>query len=64
MSIILGTVDGKVAKHWDLLGAIAVKWTGPEMIAGSDQVAVETLEVAHQGIDLSLEIMTPMAGFF
>jgi len=64
ISIVLGTVDGKVAKHWDLIGAIPTKWTGPEMTAGSDQVAIETLEVMHQGIDLSLEIMTPMAGFF
>jgi phage tail-like protein len=64
ISIILGTVDGKVAKHWDLIGAIPVKWIGPEMTAGSDQAAIETLEVAHQGIDLSLEMMTPMAGFF
>ena len=64
ISIVLGTVDGKVAKHWDLIGAIPVKWVGPEMTAGSDQAAIETLEVAHQGIDLSLEMMTPMAGFF
>ncbi len=64
ISIVLGTVDGKVAKHWDLIGAIPVKWVGPEMTAGSDQAAIETLEVAYQGIDLSLEIMTPMAGFF
>ena len=64
MSIVLGTVDGKVAKHWDLIGAIPVKWIGPDMKADSNEAAVETLEVAHQGIDLSLEIMTPMAGFF
>ena len=64
ISIILGTVDGKVAKHWDLIGAIPTKWVGPELTAGSDQVAVETLEVRHQGIDLSLEMATPMGGFF
>jgi phage tail-like protein len=64
ISIILGTVDGKVAKHWNLIGAIPVKWVGPELTAGSDQVAVETLEVRHQGIDLSIEMMTPMSGGF
>jgi|SRR5579859_256826 phage tail-like protein len=64
MSIVLGTVDGKVARHWDLIGVIPTKWTGPEMQAGSGEVAIETLEVRHQGIDLSLEMMTPMAGFF
>jgi phage tail-like protein len=64
VSIVLGTVDGKVAKHWNLIGAIPVKWVGPELTAGSDQVAVETLEVRHQGIDLSIEMMTPMSGGF
>ena len=64
ISIVLGTVDGKVAKHWDLIGAIPVEWNGPEMKADSNEVAIESLVVAHQGIDLSLEMMTPMAGFF
>jgi phage tail-like protein len=64
VSIVLGTVDGKVAKHWDLIGAIPVKWTGPDMKADSNEAAIETLEIRHQGIDLSLEMMTPMAGFF
>lgn len=64
MSIVLGTVDGKVAKHWDVIGAIPVKWVGPSMASDSDKVAIETLEVAHQGLDLSLEMMTPMGGFF
>ena len=48
----------------EVVRAIPVKWVGPELTAGSDQVAVETLEVRHQGIDLSLEMMTPMGGFF
>lgn len=64
VSIVLGTVDGKVAKHWDLIGAIPVKWTGPDMKSDSNEAALETLEIRHQGIDLSLEMMTPMAGFF
>ncbi len=63
MSIILGTVDGRKARHWDVIGAMPVKWTGPEMQAGSDQVAIEQLEIAHQGIDLSLEMGTPMSFF-
>lgn len=63
MSIILGTVDGRKAKHWDVLGAVPVKWSGPDMTAGSDQIAIETLEIAHHGLDLSFEIMTPMGGW-
>jgi phage tail-like protein len=63
MSIVLGTVDGKKARHWNIIGAIPVRWSGPEMTAGSDQVAVESLEIAYQGIDLSLEMGTPMSFF-
>lgn len=63
MSIILGTVDGRKARHWDIMGAIPVKWVGPDMQAGSDQVAIEQIEIAHQGIDLSLEMGTPMSFF-
>ena len=64
VSIVLGTVDGKVAKHWDLIGAIPIKWSAPDMKADSNEAAIETLEIRHQGIDLSLEMATPMAGFF
>jgi len=64
MSIILGTVDGRKAKHWDVIGAVPVKWTGPDLNSGSDQVAVETLELAHHGLNLSLVVGTPMGGFF
>jgi hypothetical protein len=64
VSIILGTVDGKVAKHWDLIGAIPVKYSISDLKADSNEAAIETLEIRHQGIDLSLEMMTPMAGFF
>jgi len=49
-------------KHWDIVGAIPVKWSGPDFNTSSEQIAIETLEFAHHGIDLSFEIMTPMAG--
>ena len=62
MSIILGNTQGLKVKHWDITGAIPVKWSGPDFNASSDQIAIETLEFAHHGIDLSFEIMTPMAG--
>lgn len=64
VSIVLGTVEGKVAKHWDLIGAIPVKWSISDLKADSNEPAIETLEIRHQGIDLSLEMGTPMAGFF
>ncbi|MEU8243913.1 phage tail protein [Actinoplanes missouriensis] len=31
--------------------ALPMKWTGPELSAGGNAVAVETFELAHQGLD-------------
>jgi phage tail-like protein len=64
MSIILGNAQGLKVKHWDITGAIPVKWSGPDFNTSSDQVAIETLEFAHHGLDLSFEMMLPMGGFF
>ncbi len=35
---------------WTLLGAYPVKWTGPTLKAGENAIAMETLELAHEGI--------------
>jgi len=37
-----------VAK-WNLEGVYPVKWTGPSLDAAGNQIAVETLELAHNG---------------
>jgi phage tail-like protein len=63
MSIILGNAEGKKVKHWDVIGAYPVKWSGPELRADSEIAAIETVELAHHGLDLSLEVMTPMRFF-
>jgi len=36
---------------WDVKDALPVKWTGPRLTATSDEVAVETLEFIHRGIE-------------
>lgn len=36
----------KVARRYELEGAIATSWTGPRLAAGGTDVAVETLEIA------------------
>jgi phage tail-like protein len=38
---------------WNFLKAFPSKWTGPEMRASSGEVAVESLELIHQGLRLS-----------
>ena len=49
-SIVLMTSGGTRAVSWEFRGGLAAKWTGPELHAGQDAVAVESLEVAHQGL--------------
>lgn len=38
------------AMWWDFMEAYPVKWTGPELRAESNTVAVETVELVHRGI--------------
>lgn len=35
---------------WNFRNALPVRWTGPAFSATSDEVAVETLELAHEGL--------------
>lgn len=49
-AIILLTPAGTPAVAWCFFGGLAAKWTGPELNAGQSAVAVETLEIAHEGL--------------
>jgi len=40
---------GEVVAKWNLEGVYPVKWTGPSLDAGGNQIAVEMLELAHNG---------------
>jgi phage tail-like protein len=37
--------------EFQVLGAFPVKWVGPELSASQNNLAVETLELAHQGLE-------------
>ncbi len=63
LSIILGNAQGLKAKHWDLLGAIPTKWSGPDFSTDSSSIAIESLTIQYHRLDLSLWEMTPMGGF-
>lgn len=43
------TLDGKAVTKWSLSGVLPVKWSGPQMGMDSNKVAMETLELTHQG---------------
>lgn len=48
--IILMNSEGKEVWQWYFERAYPVKWTGPDLRADSSTVAVETLELVHDGI--------------
>lgn len=48
VSIIMLDSMGEEIMRWDFAGAYPVKWTGPELDAASDKVAIETLELAYE----------------
>jgi phage tail-like protein len=41
--------NGEVVCRWQLDGVCPVKWTGPTLDSSGNQVASETLELAHNG---------------
>ena len=41
--------NGEVVCRWNLTGVCPVKWTGPTLDSAGNQVANETLELAHNG---------------
>jgi phage tail-like protein len=42
--------DGKQVRSWSFASAFPVKWSGPSFNAKSTNVAMETLEICHQGL--------------
>lgn len=57
---VMGQGFGKV-KHWDVENAYPVKWKTSDLDASSKKTSIETLEIAHHGISLSYEVLTPMS---
>jgi phage tail-like protein len=50
---------GKV-KHWDLEDAYPVRWELSTLTTSGNDTAIETLEIAHHGLSLSYEVLSPM----
>ena len=43
--------EPQVAQRWNLIRALPVKWVGQDFKATGNEVAIETLEIAHEGIE-------------
>jgi phage tail-like protein len=50
LSIVMYDTLGKEVMRWDFINAYPVKWTGPQFNAGGSASAVETVELAHDGL--------------
>lgn len=52
ISIILRNDTGEEKIRWNLKNAFPTKWSGPSFDATADAVAIETLELTHEGVDV------------
>lgn len=50
LSLVMYDVDGSPVITWNFTNAYPIKWIGPHFLASDAAVAVETLELAHEGI--------------
>jgi phage tail-like protein len=51
-SILLRAVSGEVVKRWNVVQGFPVKWEGPQFSSDSRNIAIETLEIAHHGLQM------------
>ncbi len=49
-AIFMVNGDGLAPWHWDFIDAYPVRWIGPPLRAGSAELAIETLELVHNGL--------------
>jgi phage tail-like protein len=50
VTVSLLAPDTKYVRSWAFAGGFPVRWSGPNLSAGSVDAAVETLEIAHHGL--------------
>lgn len=50
--IVLQDNMGLPIKTWSFANGLPVKWSGPSLNAGESQVAIESLEIAHEKLEL------------
>jgi phage tail-like protein len=52
VSVILYNLNGTEAMRWTFEHAYPVKWSGPQFKADDTAVAIETVELAHEGMNI------------
>ena len=51
IAIVLMDEQGAEVRRWNLVRPFPVKWVGGELKATGNEVLIETLELAHEGIE-------------
>ena len=52
MSIVLLNEKRDEVKRWNLSHAWPCKWTGPDLKAGASEIAFESIEICHEGVEV------------
>jgi len=52
-SIVVLNRKGEEVARWNFYRAWPTKWDGPDLNAEGNDVAIETLELAHEGVELA-----------
>jgi phage tail-like protein len=52
MSIVLQDAQHNDVIRWNVKSAWPCRWAGPILHAGSSDIAIETLEICHEGLEL------------
>jgi phage tail-like protein len=50
VDVVLMNNAGEESRRWKVQNAYPVKWTGPDLKGAASEVAVETFELAHEGL--------------
>jgi|SRR5687768_8756682 len=53
VSIVMVDQEGTERARWNFIEALPVKWTGPELKSGQSTGAIQSLQLAHKGLQLS-----------
>ena len=52
VTVVMYDAAGTELMRWNFVNAYPVKWIGPQLLATDTAAAVETLELAHEGVAL------------
>jgi phage tail-like protein len=50
VDVLVYDAQGKELAKWSFANAFPVKWIGPQLAADGKNAAIETLELAHEGL--------------